>query len=165
MYFHLRAVPPGELRGDVPWFEGLFADDWDAVRERCAEHREVVLDKRYVSVDELYTGTRGRPGTGEFRDLPVLGAGQVIPREDERMPPFVVLGPELVARATEFLVGADFAELWRARLEDHTAWHGAPEPEAAAAWRDDLAQAHRELTEFYVRAAEAGDVVVKTLLI
>ncbi|MDG4862769.1 DUF1877 domain-containing protein [Streptomyces sp. T-3] len=165
MHFHLRAVPSGEVRHEVPWLEGLFADDWDRVRERCAEHREVVLDKACISVDELYTGTRDRPGTGEFRGLPVLGAGRVIPREDEQLPPFVLLVPELVVHASEFLTGADFAELWRARLEDHTAWHGAPDPETAATWRNDLAQAHRGLTEFYVRAAGGGDSVVKALML
>ncbi|WP_317453995.1 MULTISPECIES: DUF1877 family protein [unclassified Streptomyces] len=161
MYFHLRAVPPPALRNSATWFQRLFADDWDTVRERIGRHREEVLDKGYLRHELLYAGapphrTPDRPNTHV-----VLGGRPVAPA-DPSLPPFLVLTAAQTHRVAEYLEEADFGDLWRQARGELMRPYDVPDAERTL--RGAFASAHRDLTAFYRQTAHYGDAVVKWLL-
>ncbi|QOV36062.1 DUF1877 family protein [Streptomyces ferrugineus] len=161
MYFHLRAVPPSALRNSPTWFQRLFEDDWDTVRERIGRHREEVLDQRYGDVEILYGGIPPNHAPEGPRTQVVLG-GRPAFHTDPARPPFMLLTASQVAGVAEFLKGAAFDELWRhARGQLLRPYHQpAAEPEV----RGLFAATHRDLTAFYSQTAQYGDAVVKWLM-
>ncbi|MFF7164892.1 DUF1877 family protein [Streptomyces sp. NPDC008086] len=162
MYFHLRAVPPSALRNSATWFQRLFEDDWDIVRERIGRHREEVLDRQYLDVELLYSGIPpNHAPDGPPTDV-VLGGRPVFP-PNPSLPPFLLLTAAQVTGVAGYLKAADFDDLWRrARpqlLRPYIATDAEPEV------RGLFAATHRDLTAFYAQTAEYGDAVVKWLVI
>lgn len=162
MYFHLRAVPPPALRNSATWFERLFADDWETVRERIGRRREEVLDKAYLQHELLYTGFPPHHAPEGPRTQVVLGGRPVFHR-DAAQPPFLLLTAAQTGRVAAYLEKADFEELWRGAREALMRAYGMPEAERDV--RGAFASAHRDLTAFYAQTAYHGDAVVKWLLI
>ncbi|WP_461079630.1 DUF1877 family protein [Streptomyces deserti] len=155
MYLHLRAVPPSALRNSATWLQGLFQDDWDAVRQRIGRHREEVLDKDHLRYECFYAGAHPPEGP---RTLVVLGGRPVSPLEPD-LPPFLLLTAAQVARVADFLTSADFDELWRLARDEVLPGYGGREAEPKA--RGVFAATHRDLTAFYTQTAHYGDAVVK----
>jgi hypothetical protein len=162
MYFHLRAVPPSALRNSATWFQRLFEDDWDTVRERIGRHREEVLDKLYGDVELLYCGIPPNHAPEGPRTQVVLGGGPVFPT-DPTLPPFLLLTASQVDGVAEFLKSADFDGLWRHARTRLLRPYDASDAEREV--RGLFAATHRDLTAFYTRTAEYGDAVVKWLLV
>ncbi|MEV0176745.1 DUF1877 family protein [Streptomyces sp. NPDC050803] len=161
-YFHLRAVPPPALRNSATWFQRLFADDWNTVRERIGRHREEVLDKGYLHHELLYAGVPSRQLPDGPRAHVVLGGRPITPA-DPSLPPFLLLTAAQANRVAEYLVQADFDELWRHAREELLRPYGMPDAEQTL--RGAFASAHRDLTAFYRQTAQYGDAVVKWLLV
>ncbi|AZQ36955.1 DUF1877 family protein [Streptomyces cyaneochromogenes] len=161
MYFHLRAVPPPALRNSATWFQRLFEDDWDTVRERIGRHREEVLDRQYAEFELLYSGIPpNRTPDGPCTQV-VLGGRPVFPT-DSALPPFQLLTASQVTEVAGFLRAADFDDLWRHARVRLLQPYDVPDPEPQV--RGLFAATHRDLTAFYVRTAEYGDAVVKWLV-
>ncbi|WP_371669546.1 YfbM family protein [Streptomyces sp. NBC_00289] len=162
MYFHLRAVPPGHLRDDVRWLEGLFRDDWETVRERIGRHREEVLDKLYLDHELLYAGSPPHHVADGPPAQVVLG-GRPVFHSAHGLPPFLLLTAAETERVSVYLGAADFDELWRTSRGGLLPRYGGSdaEPEARAVF----AAAHRDLTAFYTQTAHYGDAVVKWLVL
>lgn len=162
MYFHLRAVPPSALRNSATWFQRLFEDDWDIVRERIGRHREEVLDRRYGDVELLYCGIPPNHAPDGPRTHVVLG-GRPVFHSETPLPPFLLLTAAQVTGVAEYLRTADFDDLWRrARtklLRPYATTDAEPEV------RGLFAATHRDLTAFYAQTADYGDAVVKWLII
>ncbi|MET9967217.1 DUF1877 family protein [Streptomyces sp. NPDC006356] len=162
MYFHLRAVPPSALRNSATWFQRLFEDDWDTVRERIGRHREEVLDRQYGDVELLYCGIPPNHAPDGPRTHVVLG-GRPVFHSETPLPPFLLLTAAQVTGVAEYLRAADFDDLWRhARtklLRPYPATDAEPEV------RGLFAATHRDLTAFYAQTAQYGDAVVKWLII
>ncbi|MER7375491.1 DUF1877 family protein [Streptomyces lanatus] len=161
MYFHLRAVPPSALRNSATWFQRLFEDDWDTVRERIGRHREEVLDKLYGDVEILYCGIPPNHTSDGPRTQVVLG-GRPIFHNDPAQPPFLLLTASQVTGVAEFLRGADFDDLWRGTRTHLLRPYGMSDTEPEA--RGLFAATHRDLTAFYEQTADYGDAVVKWLM-
>ncbi|MFH0516784.1 DUF1877 family protein [Streptomyces sp. M41] len=161
MYFHLRAVPPSALRNSATWFQRLFDDDWDAVRERIGRHREEVLDKQYGEVELFYSGLPPNHAPEGPRTHVVLG-GRPVFHADPSLPPFLLLTASQVTGVAAYLEAADFNDLWRhARAELLRPYRVSDaEPQV----RGLYAATHRDLTAFYTRSADHGDAVVKWLV-
>jgi hypothetical protein len=157
-YFHLRAVPPSALRNSATWFQRLFEDDWDTVRERIGRHREEVLDQRYGEVELLYCGIPPNQAPDGPRTHVVRGGRPVIHTDSSR-PPFLLLTASQVTRVAEFLGAADFDDLWRHARVRLLQPYDVPDAEPEV--RGLFAATHRDLTAFYTRTAEYGDAVVK----
>ncbi|TXS54043.1 DUF1877 family protein [Streptomyces sp. uw30] len=162
MYFHLRAVPPSALRNSATWFQRLFEDDWDTVRERIGRHREEVLDKLYGDVEILYCGIPPNHAPDGPRTRVILG-GRPAFHTDPAQPPFLLLTASQVTGVAEFLKGADFDDLWREARMQLLRPYDALDAEAEV--RGLFAATHRDLTAFYAQTAEYGDAVVKWLLV
>jgi hypothetical protein len=162
MYFHLRAVPPPALRNSANWLQGLFEDDWDAVRERIGRHREEVLDKDYLDYEHLYAGALpDHTREGPRADV-VLGGRPVSPPGPGR-PPFLLLTAAQVTRVAAFLALSDFDELWRRVRDELLPEYGGADLEPQS--RGVFAATHRDLTAFYAQTAQYGYAVVKWLVI
>ncbi|MFJ4365859.1 DUF1877 family protein [Streptomyces chartreusis] len=161
LYFHLRAVPPPALRNSAPWFQRLFEDDWDTVRERIGRHREEVLDKLYGDVELLYCGVPPNHAPEGPRTNVVLG-GRPVFHDDPAVPPFLLLTASQVGRVAGYLRSTDFDGLWRDARPQLLRPYDMPETEPVV--RGMFAATHRDLTAFYERAAEYGDAVVKWLV-
>ncbi|KUL39664.1 DUF1877 family protein [Streptomyces regalis] len=161
MYFHLRAVPPSALRNSATWFQRLFEDDWDTVRERIGRHREEVLDKLYGEVELLYSGIPPNHAPEGPRTRVVLG-GRPVFHTHSSLPPFLVLTASQVAGVADYLKAADFDDLWRHARVQLLRPYGAPDAEPEM--RGLYAATHRDLTAFYAQTADYGDAVVKWLM-
>ncbi len=161
MYFHLRAVPPSALRNSPTWFQRLFEDDWDTVRERIGRHREEVLDKLYGEVELLYCGIPPNHAPEGPRTHVVLG-GRPVFHTGSSLPPFLLLTASQVTGVAEYLKAADFDDLWRHARVQLLRPYGAPDAEPEM--RGLFAATHRDLTAFYARTADYGDAVVKWLM-
>ncbi|MGN9759435.1 DUF1877 family protein [Streptomyces sp. SD31] len=161
MYFHLRAVPPSALRNSATWFQRLFEDDWDTVRDRIGRHREEVLDKQYGEVELLYCGIPPNHAPEGPRTHVVLG-GRPVFHTDSPLPPFLLLTASQVTGVAEYLRAADFDDLWRQARMRLLRPYGAPDAEPEM--RGLFAATHRDLTDFYARTADYGDAVVKWLM-
>lgn len=162
MCFHLRAVPPGELRDDVRSLQRLFQDDWDTVRGRINRRREEVLDQRYLDHELLYAGSPPHLAEDGPHAQVVLG-GRPVFHSELGMPPFLLLTPAETAAVAGFLASADFAALWHDSRADLLPRYGGPATEEQT--RGAFAAAHRDLGEFYARASASGEAVVKWLLL
>jgi hypothetical protein len=162
VYFHLRAVPPAALRNSATWFQRLFEDDWDTVRERIGRHREEVLDKQYLEHEFLYAGIPPNQAPDGPRTHVVLG-GRPVFHPDRQAPPFLLLTAAQVDRVAGYLRTADFDDLWRqARTRLLRPYRPADaEPELRGAF----AATHRDLAAFYRQSAHYGDAVVKWLMV
>jgi hypothetical protein len=160
-YFHFRAVPPPALRNSATWFQRLFDDDWDSVRERIGRHREEVLDKRYLDHELLYSGILPNDAPDGPPCQVVLG-GRPVFHPDAAQPPFLLLTAAHTARVAAYLTSADFDDLWQGTREKLLQPYAEPdaEPEVRAAF----AATHRDLTAFYKQTAFYGDAVVKWLM-
>lgn len=161
MYFHLRAVPPSALRNSATWFQRLFEDDWDTVRERIGRHREEVLDRQYGEVELLYSGIPPNHAPGGPRTQVVLG-GRPVFHPDPPLPPFLLLTAAQVTGVAEYLEAADFDDLWRRARMKLLRPYGATDAEPEV--RGLFAATHRDLTAFYAQTAQYGDAVVKWLM-
>ncbi|MFE9023018.1 DUF1877 family protein [Streptomyces sp. NPDC007808] len=161
MYFHLRAVPPSALRNSATWFQRLFEDDWNTVRDRIGRHREEVLDKQYGDVELLYCGIPPHHAPEGPRTQVVLG-GHPLSHTDASQPPFLLLTAAQVTGVAAYLNASDFDDLWqRARTKLLRPYHlSDAEPEV----RGLFAATHRDLTAFYAQSAHYGDAVVKWLV-
>ncbi|WP_234329709.1 DUF1877 family protein [Streptomyces viridochromogenes] len=161
MCFHLRAVPPSALRNSPTWFQRLFEDDWDTVRERIGRHREEVLDRRYGEVELLYSGIPPNHAPGGPRTHVVLG-GRPVLHPDPPLQPFLVLTAAQVSGVAEYLKAADFDDLWRHARGRLLRPYGATDAEPEV--RGLFAATHRDLSAFYTQTARYGDAVVKWLM-
>ena len=162
MYFHLRAVPPGELRDDVPWLERLFQDEWETVRERIGRHREEVLDRQYLDQELLYAGSAPHEGEDGPWAQVVLGGRQVY-HPTQGLPPFLLLTAAETRQVAAFLTATDVAALWHAGRDGLLPRYGVADAEPQT--RAVFAGAHRDLTAFYAQTARYGDAVVKWLVL
>lgn len=161
-YFHLRAVPPSALRNSATWFQRLFEDDWDAVRERIGRHREEVLDKLYGEFELLYSGIPPNHAPEGPRTHVVLG-GRPVFHTDSSLPPFLLLTASQVTGVAAYLKAADFDDLWRhARVKLLRPYR---ESDAEPEMRGLFKATHRDLTAFYAQTAQYGDAVVKWLMV
>lgn len=151
-YLRLRAVPAPALRNSPAWLERLFTNAPETVPHRAGRHREEVLDTRCPDQERIYAGA-----SPHGPDV-VLG-GRPVFRTSRHEPPLLVLTAARTRGVAGFLTAADFDALWdtaRDMLLPRFGGEGA-EPEA----RRVFAEAHQELTAFYVHTAEHGDAVVK----
>ncbi|MFI5683634.1 DUF1877 domain-containing protein [Streptomyces sp. NPDC051636] len=162
MSFHLRAVPPGELRDDVPSLERLFQDDWETVRGRIGLRREQVLDQRYLDHELLYAGSPPHLAADGPRAQVVLG-GRPVFHSSLGLPPFLLLTAPETAAVAAFLTSSDFEALWRQSRDDLLPRYGGPATEPRT--HGTFAAAHRDLTQFYAHASASGDAVVKWLVL
>ncbi|MET8942152.1 DUF1877 family protein [Streptomyces sp. NPDC004542] len=162
MCFHLRAVPPAELRDDARSLERLFQDGWETVRERIGLRREEVLDQRYLDHELLYAGSPPDLAEDDPRAQVVLG-GRPVFHPALGLPPFLLLTAAETAAVAAFLASADFAALWRGSRDDLLPRYGGPATEPQT--RGAFAAAHRDLTEFYARASASGAAVVKWVVL
>ncbi|MFB7946717.1 DUF1877 family protein [Kitasatospora phosalacinea] len=149
------AVPPDELVLDPEWL----ADFVWAARERWPEEdaAEIAyfIEKDHGFHARFYTdGVSVPEDEADVRTLPVFG-GTVVFRENGEAP-FVVMAPESVRRAADYLAGVDFDALWAVVGEKVRVIHWD-----AAEDRAYRLYLHEGLTEFYGRAAAAGHAVVK----
>ncbi|WP_217209312.1 DUF1877 family protein [Streptomyces sp. AC550_RSS872] len=162
MYLHLRAVPPPALRNSATWFQRLFEDDWDTVRERIGRHREEVLDRQYGDVELLYSGIPPNHAPDGPRTHVVLG-GRPVFHPETPLPPFLLLTAAQVTGVAGYLKAADFDDLWRDARTNLLRPYAATDAENEV--RGLFAATHRDLTAFYAQTAEYGDAVVKWLMI
>jgi len=162
MYLHLRAVPPSALRNSATWFQRLFEDDWDTVRERIGRHREEVLDKLYGDVETLYSGIPPNHAPEGPRTHVVLG-GRPVFHTDSALPPFLLLTASQVTGVAAYLKAADFDGLWRHARVQLLRPYAVPDAEPEV--RGLFAATHRDLTAFYAQTAQYGDAVVKWLVV
>ncbi|MFF4401299.1 DUF1877 family protein [Streptomyces sp. NPDC001480] len=162
MCFHLRAVPPGELRDDVRSLERLFEDDWETVRERIGLRREEVLDQRYLDHELMYAGSPPDLAEDDPRAQVVLG-GRAVFHSALGLPPFLLLTAAETAAVAAYLASADFAALWHRSRDELLPRYGGPDTEPQT--RGAFAAAHRDLTEFYAHASACGEAVVKWVVL
>jgi hypothetical protein len=153
-YLRLRAVPAPALRNSPIWLERLFASDSETVLHRASRHCEGLLDRRCLDQESIYAGALPHGPNVVLGGRPVLHA-------DRHRPPLLVLTAAQTRRVAGFLTAADFDALWDTARDTLLPRYGgeSAEPET----RRVCAEAHRELTAFYMHTAEHGDAVVKWL--
>ncbi|MFF4487042.1 DUF1877 family protein [Streptomyces sp. NPDC001544] len=140
--------------------ERLFQDDWETVRGRIDRRREEVLDQRYLDHELLYASSPPHLGEDGPHAQVVLG-GRPVFHSALGTPPFLLLTPAETAAVAAFLASADFTALWHGSRADLLPWYGGPAAEPQT--RGAFAAAHRGLKEFYARASDSGEAVVKWL--
>ncbi|MFC8721968.1 DUF1877 family protein [Kitasatospora sp. NPDC057198] len=154
---HFRAVPPDELVVEAGWLAEFMLAAWRRFQEEYAAGVANAFEKDFDLHARLYTGGADLDeNDSDVRTLPVYGGDPVFPESGE--PPFLVMPPEQVARTAEYLAGADFDALWAVAGERIRLSSGDGDMAQEKAYR--LGE-HRDLTEFYGRAAAAGHAVVK----
>ncbi|OKK08563.1 hypothetical protein AMK26_06125 [Streptomyces sp. CB03234] len=151
-HLHFRAVPEGDVRDDLAWLESFMSAAWD---DHPAEYRAGLatsIEKDFGLVDQLYA-TAGCVD----RELPVYG-GRPVEYPDGDRPPFLVLPPDQVRSAADFLAGASFEALWETAGDKIRAVFAGWDE---AVVKEILLGHHRDLCAFYRRTASAGHAVVK----
>ncbi|MFZ3493876.1 DUF1877 family protein [Streptomyces sp. 5.8] len=157
IYLHFRAVAESEIRDDHTWLAAFMSEAWEDHIAECAAGVTWSINKGWDAVNDLYAAAdalytdAGEPGT-----LPIYG-GRRVPHSadaDPSHPPLMLLEPAGVSQAARFLTAVSFDELWNvvgARF-------------SALGWtRQEHLEHHRDLQEFYGRAASAGHAVVKAV--
>ncbi|WP_326605907.1 YfbM family protein [Streptomyces sp. NBC_01799] len=148
-----RAVPAAGLPQDFAGVAAVFADTDD---EFDRLETDLSISKDFSEVHKLCL--TASPGHGRC-ELPVFG-GNVHEDPAGIEAPSVTLEASEVREAAEFLRTHPFDELWRAADGGVGAHWGWPEAEVRAVF----AGHYRQVLDFYGRAAEAGDAVVKRFL-
>ncbi|SCF81006.1 DUF1877 family protein [Streptomyces sp. Ncost-T10-10d] len=148
-----RAVPAAGLPQDFAGVTAVFADTDD---ELDFLETDLHISKVFSAVHELCL--TAPPGQGSC-ELPVFG-GTVHEDPAGIEAPSVTLEAAGVREAAEFLRSHPFDQLWHAAAGGVGTHWGRPEPEV----RDVFAHHYRQVLDFYGRAAEAGDAVVKRFL-
>ncbi|MGW7331672.1 DUF1877 family protein [Streptomyces sp. NPDC054840] len=157
MYLHFRAVTESEIRDDHTWLAAFMSEAWeDHIAEYAAGFAWSInkgwdaVNDLYAAADALYTDA-DEPWT-----LPIYG-GRPVPHSadaDPSGPPLILLEPPGVSQAARFLTTVSFDELWNVVGARFSAL-GRP--------RQEHLEHHRNLQEFYGRAAAAGRAVVKVV--
>ncbi|WP_329127792.1 DUF1877 family protein [Streptomyces sp. NBC_01465] len=147
-------MPENELRDDYAWLEQTMWDALDRFPEESALGISAVLEKSHDQMARIYRCAR--TGT-ELEDLPVFG-GRPVFDPGESLPPILILGPEDVGRAAEFLAGTSFTALWP-DAKSEVGWGGWDKDgsEAQAHFRS----CHEDLTAFFTKTSASGHAVVK----
>ncbi|MCX4532439.1 DUF1877 family protein [Streptomyces sp. NPDC002596] len=148
-----RAVPATGLPQHFAGVAAVFADTDD---ELDRLETDLNISKDFSEVHKLCL--TAPPGHGSC-ELPVFG-GAIHEDPAGIEAPSVTLEAGEVREAAEFLRTHPFDELWRAAAGGVAAHWGLPEPEV----RDIFAHHYRRVLDFYERAAESGDAVVKRFL-
>ena len=151
-HMHLRALPPTEVQRDGEWVEAFMEAAWRNYEEEYETGVTWAIEKQFDGLAHLYTGIPDGRFAGDPSGLPVFG-GESIPYPLQGGPPFLIMMPEQVQAAWEFLDGASFDALWAASgpaLSEH--W-----PDAGSVYRDH----HRRLSEFYEDTARCEEAMIK----
>lgn len=157
-HLHLRAVPTDELQADFTWLTEFFSAAWDNHPEEAAAGIAESVEKDFFAVHHFYTGAADHPGgTDEPKTLPIEG-GELISHPTDERPPFLILNPPAVQRASEFLLAASFDALWQAAGAELSApFQGWDQDQV----REIFLDYHRDLRAFYAKASDAGHAVAK----
>ncbi|MBN0046506.1 DUF1877 family protein [Streptomyces actuosus] len=158
---HLRAVAESEIRDDHTWLAAFTSEAWDNHPDAYAAGSAASIDKIWNSVDRLYAAARvleadaGKPWT-----LPIYGGRPVAHSADAALPdpPLMILEPQGVSRAADFLARVSFDELWNVTGAELVG-PGQDEPQA----EQEFLGLHGHLRAFCTRAAAAGHAVVKAV--
>jgi hypothetical protein len=154
-HLHLIAVPEAELREDGVWLAELFAASWDR-EEKPPDAVEMVIRKDFFTLDHLLCGAE-KHDIGPWLPASLLIFGGRPVYHPEYADPYVLLTPDEVRAAAEFLGTTTFEELWTASGAELAASWGWPEEEVA----ETLAAHFARLRETYTRAAAEGRVMAK----
>ncbi|MHA6757854.1 DUF1877 family protein [Streptacidiphilus sp. PAMC 29251] len=144
---HLRAVPAAEIKPTNEWLEEFMLAAWSNRQEEYAAGIAYSIKKDFAAVNRLYT-VAGSPSS-----LPIYGGDPVTCQIN---PPFLIMKPEQVRKASAFLDKVHFEALW-----------GNVGGAISESWEDSTIArsaflAHHEgLTAFYRAATQAQQSVVK----
>ncbi|MFG2279520.1 DUF1877 family protein [Streptomyces asoensis] len=161
IHLHMRAVAESEIRDDHTWLAAFMYEAWENHPAEYAAGIAESIDKVFSSVNDLYAAAEALdPEAGEVSLLPIYGGRPAAhgAGADPSDPPLMILEPFEVSRAARFLTSVSFDQLWKiagARLGGRG--QGGEEI------RQELLDHHRDLEEFYGRAAAAGHAVVRVV--
>ncbi|MFI7011440.1 DUF1877 family protein [Streptomyces sp. NPDC050145] len=150
-HMHLKAITVEQPPADFEGLAKLFADAYD--RGFPTDEIEDLIHKDFFQVDELCKAA-APDGAGE---LVVFGGEPVYPPEGSPEPPLVVLDPEGVRAAAEFLASCSFERIWEAGGTVIAKNWGWPEDEV----RSIFASHVDGLRDTYGRAAALGLAMAK----
>ncbi|MFI9154817.1 DUF1877 family protein [Streptomyces sp. NPDC053367] len=157
-HLHLIAVPEAELREDGVWLAELFAASWDAWSggEKSPDAVETVIEKDFFTLDHLLCGAE-KHDIGPWLPASLLIFGGRPVYHPKYPDPYVLLTPEEVRVAADFIRRTAFEELWAVSGVELAASWGRPRAEVA----EMLAGHYADLRDTYGRAAAEGRVVAK----
>ncbi|MGV9993654.1 DUF1877 family protein [Streptomyces sp. NPDC003374] len=161
VHLHLRAVAESEIRDDHTWLAAFMSEAWDNHPDEYAAGIADSIDKVWGAVNDLYAAADVRDTDAEEPwTLPIYG-GRPVPHSadaDPADPPLMLLEPPGVSQAADFLATVPFDQLW------NVAGAGIIGPGwTEAQVRQEFLNCHRDLQQFYGRAASAGHAVVKAV--
>jgi hypothetical protein len=161
IHLHLRAIAESEIRDDHTWLAAFMSEAWDNHPDEYTAGIADSIEKVFNAVNDLYAAAdvldadADKPWT-----LPIYGGRPVAHSADAdpSNPPLMILEPPGVSRAADFLATVSFDELWNVAGAKLGGWVGGE-----AQVRQEFLDIHRDLQEFYGRAASAGHAVVKAV--
>ncbi|MFB7591364.1 DUF1877 family protein [Streptomyces sp. NPDC056169] len=157
IYLHFRAVAESEIRDDHTWLAAFMSEAWEKSDDEYAVGIAHSICKSWGAVNDLFAAADALCADAEESwNLPIYG-GRPVPHSadaDPSDPPLMLLEPAGVSQAARFLTTVSFDELWNVVGVRFSAFGGA---------RQEYLEHHRDLKEFYGRAASAGHAVVKAV--